>query len=190
MKKYILISFVAAALTACNNEGVNEEDSDSTTNEADSITEMPAPPQPDSAVTNFLIEAAAGGLAEVETGKTAQAKASHTDVKRFASMMVNDHTGANAQIASLADARKIELPVVPTEEKRKKATELGQQPAKKFDKAYMDMMVKDHETTIGLFERGRSKIKDQEINTFIDNTLPKLQMHLDSAKAIQQKVKQ
>ena len=39
------------------------------------------------------------------------------------------------------------------------------------------------------FEDASDDVKDSEVKTFIDNTLPKLRMHLDSAKAVQKSLK-
>ncbi|RYE40582.1 MAG: DUF4142 domain-containing protein, partial [Sphingobacteriales bacterium] len=53
--------------------------------------------------------------------------------------------------------------------------------------AYIDMQVKDHEKTVDLFENGSKNVKDTELKSFIDNTLPKLRAHLDAAKDIKKK---
>ena len=53
----------------------------------------------------------------------------------------------------------------------------------------MTAMVKDHQEAIDLFEKASGNVKDSEVKTFIDNTLPKLRMHLDSAKAVQKAIK-
>ncbi|RYY22254.1 MAG: DUF4142 domain-containing protein, partial [Chitinophagaceae bacterium] len=51
--------------------------------------------------------------------------------------------------------------------------------------SHWEYQVKDHEKTINLFEEGSRDVKDAELKTFIDQTLPKLRTHLDQAKAIQ-----
>lgn len=45
-------------------------------------------------------------------------------------------------------------------------------------------MIRAHHETIDLFEQAADNVKDAELKTFINNTLPKLRNHLDSAKAI------
>src|SRR5580704_2027496 len=58
----------------------------------------------------FAVEAANGGLAEVELGKLAQARGAATEVKDFGTMMVKDHSAANAKLIALAKGKGISLP--------------------------------------------------------------------------------
>ncbi len=55
--------------------------------------------------TEFMNEAASGGMMEVELGQLAANKAVSADVKKFAKMMVDDHTKANNELKSLADSK-------------------------------------------------------------------------------------
>ncbi len=142
----------------------------------------------DAAATNFLQKAADGGLAEVSAGQMAEGKATNEGVKRFASMMVQDHTGANAKVKELAQQRNVTLPNEPSAEHKQKMDEVSKKNGKAFDKAYMDMMVDDHKKTISLFKESMSATSDNQVKDFINTTLPKLQMHLDSATAIRNKI--
>jgi putative membrane protein len=184
-----LIAFFTAiiCLQSCNSgskDSVQEADS---TNKA-KMDQSPQALQTDEATSSFLVKAADGGMAEVNAGKMGETKSMNEEVKRFSTMMVNDHTAANAKVKSLADARNITLPVAPSAEHTKKADDLGKKTGKDFDKAYMDMMVDDHQKTIDLFEKASNDSKDEEVKTFITNTLPTLKMHLDSAKAVQKMI--
>ena len=58
---------------------------------------------------NFIKEASIGGMAEVELSKMAQ-KSENADVKRFAARMIEDHSKANEQMATVAAALGIEPP--------------------------------------------------------------------------------
>lgn len=193
MKKFIVLLFTGCIwLFACNSESANDtpdnasnSDTATKTDESSANTTVS---QPDAATTDFLKKAADGGLAEVDAGKMGEEKASNPDVKRFASMMVNDHTGANAEVKKLAGERNVELPTAPSDENKQKAAKISGRKGKEFDKAYMDMMVEDHKKTIGLFEKAQSDSKDEQVKAFIVSTLPKLKMHLDSAQAINARV--
>jgi putative membrane protein len=70
-------------------------------------------------------------------------------------------------------------------ENKRDIDDLAEKTGNDFDKAFMRKMVNDHESTINLFEKASDKVSDPEVKTFVDNTLPKLRMHLDSARAIQ-----
>ena len=53
----------------------------------------------------------------------------------------------------------------------------------------MDALVKDHQTTIDMFESAMKNTKDPDVNSFADKTLPTLRMHLDSAKSVRSSLK-
>jgi putative membrane protein len=139
----------------------------------------------DQETADFFVKAADGGMAEVAQGKMAQDKSTNAQVKEFAGMMVNDHTGANTGLKELATKKNVTLPDTVSNDHKEAAASLAKKSGKDFDKAYMDMMVKDHKKTIDLFENGSKNVKDTEVKSFIDNTLPKLRMHLEAAEKIQ-----
>lgn len=143
----------------------------------------------DSATSVFLQKAADGGLAEVVAGRMAEGKANDEGVKRFAAMMVNDHSGANQQLKDLARQRNISLPSEPSAEHKQKMHAVDQKEGKAFERAYMDMMVEDHRKTISLFRESSERSSDNPVKEFISATLPKLQMHLDSAIFIRNNLK-
>lgn len=187
-KRTSLLLALPFVLFACNNESKDSVE------KADSVNEvkqdnMDQAIVPDEESSSFLVKAANGGMAEVESGQMAQQKGTNQKVKDFASMMVHDHSAANDEVKMLAAKRNITLPDSVSDEKKQKAMELGKRTGKDFDKNFIATMVKDHEETIDLFEKASGNVKDSEVKTFVDNTLPKLRMHLDSAKAIQKVIK-
>ena len=192
MKKVTpLLIAICTVLFACNDAGTSDpvESADSSNeakmDAADSGTAATVTATPvDEASAEFFVKAADGGMAEVAAGKMAQEKSTNAKIKDFAQMMVNDHTGANAGLKELALKKNVTLPDSVSTENQKAAADLSKKTGKNFDKAYMDMQVKDHEKTVELFEKGSKDVKDTELKTFIDNTLPKLKTHLDAAKAI------
>src|SRR6476659_6762106 len=58
----------------------------------------------------FVMEAARGGMAEVEMGRLAVNKASNADVKQFGQRMVDDHGKANDELKGLASRKNVTLP--------------------------------------------------------------------------------
>lgn len=186
-----LLIAICAIVFACNDAGTSDSvDAADSSNEAKmdaadsganaSVTATPV----DEASAEFFVKAADGGMAEVAAGKIAQEKSTNVKIKDFAQMMVNDHTGANAGLKEIAMRKNVTLPDSVSTEHQKAAADLSKKTGKDFDKAYIDMQVKDHEKTVDLFEKGSKDVKDTELKTFIDNTLPKLKAHLDAAKGL------
>jgi putative membrane protein len=48
----------------------------------------------------------------------------------------------------------------------------------------MKMQVADHEKTVDLFEKASKNVKDSDVKSYVDNTLPKLKAHLEAARTL------
>ena len=114
---------------------------------------------------------------EVTMGQVAEQKAQSEDVKSFGKRMVTDHSKANDELKSIASKKGIQLP---SKEHTGKWTS---------DKAYMDMMVKDHEKDLAEFKEEASNGTDPDLKKFADDTAKIIQEHLDLAKEVQGKLK-
>ncbi len=136
---------------------------------------------------NFWSTAAQGGMAEVELAKLALQKSQNADVKKFAQMMITDHTKANDELKALAAKKNI---VLPTDIGGHKSTvdDLSKLSGADFDKEYVEAMVDDHEEDVDFFE-DKSNNSDADLKAFAAKTLPTLKKHLEDIKAIQGKMK-
>ncbi len=198
MKRIFLTLAIAFSIVAVQSCGNANNDSKKT---ADSINETKASENIDDNNTattpvavseddaKFVTEAANGGMAEVELGKLAKEKGQHLDVKAFGEMMVKDHSKANDELATLAQAKNITLPATLGTDEQNLKDELSKKSPGDFDKSYIEDMVKDHEKDIKLFEDASKNLKDTELKAFVDKTLPTLRNHLDHAKSVKDKLK-
>ena len=125
----------------------------------------------------FMKKAAKGGMMEVTMGKMAERNAQNEDVKSFGKRMVTDHSKANDELKSIASKKGFQLP---SKEHSGKWTS---------DKAYMDMMVKDHEKDRAEFKEEASSGSDPDVKKFADDTAKMVQGHLELAKETQGKLK-
>jgi putative membrane protein len=133
---------------------------------------------------DFVEDASAKGIAEIEAGKLAIAKGTAADVKSFAQMMIDDHTAANAKLRSLAEGKKLELSDDAMLMDKAKTMILHVRDGENFDKAYANNQVVAHEQTIELFQKEVKEGKDADLKKFASDTLPKLQAHLEHAKKL------
>jgi putative membrane protein len=132
----------------------------------------------------FMADAADGGMTEIKASTIAEHQASSPRIQQFASMMVTDHSKAGDQLKMLAQSKNVTLPPDISDKHQKAVDALKQKNGADFDKAYMKMMLKDHEETVHAFEQASGSVQDSSLKNFIVTTLPTLRMHLDSAKAI------
>ncbi len=139
--------------------------------------------------SKFAVEAASGGMMEVQLGELAQQKASSQRVKDFGAMMVRDHSRVNDELKSLAAMKNITLPPAPGGDHMDHIKDLSKKSGRDFDKAYMKMMVDDHKEDINAFEKADKDANDADVKAFAAKTLPILREHLDSAKAVNDALK-
>lgn len=133
---------------------------------------------------DFVEDASAKGVAEVEAGKLAEEKGTAADVKAFAAMMIKDHTAANGKLKALADKKQLKVSTDAQLLDKAKSMILELRSAKSFDQAYANNQVKAHEATIEIFEDEVKNGDDADLKGFATATLPTLKAHLDQAKAL------
>src|SRR5687768_7581725 len=125
----LLTIAAAAMLWSCNGisgEKDAPEQADSTNEAMVEGAEQGSATSPVSeADTKFAVDAANGGMAEVQLGEMAQTKGSCTQVKDYGKMMVTDHTKANDELKALAASKNITLPADVSEDKQKVAVDLS-----------------------------------------------------------------
>jgi putative membrane protein len=179
-------------LSACNNTNETTDSTDTSVSSNTSTDANTSSTSNNNVVTDekskeFLTKVANGGMAEVQMAKDAQQKATIAAVKSFAAMLERDHTAVNDQVKNFAGQRNVALPTAPSDDKQKMINDMNKMSGKAFDKDFIDMMVKNHNDGIKLFEDTKANASDVDIKNFADKTLPTLKMHLDSAKAIQKR---
>jgi putative membrane protein len=139
--------------------------------------------------TEFAVNAADGGLYEVQLGQLAVANASSEQVKKFGQSMIDDHGKANEELKTTAQQKNISIPSALSEKKQKKYDDLAQKKGADFDKDYIDMMVSDHKDDIDAFEKEAKDGKDPDLKAWASNKLPTLRHHLEMAKEAQDALK-
>ncbi len=194
MKKLILGSFLLLSIWLFQSCGGNGADNskDSVVNKdtaaamrtdtSGSVNKTKTPVDKDA--SEFASKAASGGMMEVELGQMAQQKAVSQRVKDFGAMMVQDHTAANDDLKSRVSSLNVALPSMVNEEDQKEMDKLSKKQGKDFDKAYMNMMLDDHKKDVAEFRKAADKCTEPSLKNFASKTLPVLEKHLDSAKAI------
>ncbi len=134
--------------------------------------------------TKFVDHVARDGLTEVELGQLAQQKSSNPDVKAFAQRLVQDHSQANQQLQSLAQRDNIQVPTQPDRHENEDVAKLQKLNGAAFDREFVQMQVRDHQKDIQYFQREAKQLKDPELQSFAQQTLPVLEQHLQMAQRL------
>src|ERR1044072_6349320 len=133
---------------------------------------------------DFLMDAAMGGMMEVELGRIAAQQGASDAVKQFGQRMVDDHSKANQELMSLASSKGITLPTTMDEKHHKDMTKLSSMSGADCDRAYSKMMLSDHKKDVSEFEKQSTKGTDADLKAFASKTLPTLKEHLQMANAL------
>ncbi|GGM17263.1 DUF4142 domain-containing protein [Pseudomonas asuensis] len=135
---------------------------------------------------DFINDASAKGIAEIETAKLALEKSQSADVKTFAQSMIDDHTKMNEQLQQLAQQKKLEVAdnAMLMDMAKKMILQVRDE---SFDAAYANNQVVAHEQTIEIYRNEANTGKDPELKALAQAALPKLEAHLEHAKTLQSK---
>jgi putative membrane protein len=136
----------------------------------------------------FAMEAAMGGMMEVELGRLAAQKGASDEVRQFGQRMVDDHTKGNEDLMQVASGKGMTLPTALGPKMQAEMQKLSALSGEKFDKEYVKMMVKDHRKDVGEFEKEAAGGMDADIKSFAARTLPTLQEHLRMIQRISDKM--
>ena len=146
----------------------------------------------DTAEHDFVSHAAMSNMAEIQLGHMAAKKAQHTDVKRFAQTMIDDHVKAQRQLADAAYGAGIRWPTKLDEKHRQIQQRLSKLGDEQFDREYMKAMVDGHRDVEMMLAARVSKGEAQpdpvslsaKVNQWAAKTLPDVRAHLKEAEQV------
>ena len=196
----ILAVAIAGLLAACNNNEAPDDtaigDTAGVTPDATAMDDTPPPYDATGAMTpdgamgvqtgpitdaEFYRLATESNQEEIAAGNMAAEQAQDASVKDYAEMMVTDHTAMAQQVqeaAGTADA------AAPAPDATATAGLQGKTGAD-FDRAYVDMMVMDHQKAVAIFENAAQNASTDEAKALAQGALPKLREHLERAQELQ-----
>lgn len=133
----------------------------------------------------FINDASAKGMADIEASRLAHQKTESKEVKDYAIVVINDRTTANQHLAKIA--KKLDLPVAPRDELANKAKALIPEvrDGDSFDATYAASQVQTTQKAIEQLKQEAQTTDVPELKAFVAETLPKLENHLHMARALQ-----
>jgi putative membrane protein len=133
---------------------------------------------------DFIKEVAMSDMTEIEAAKIAEQKG-NADEKKFAAMMVTDHTKTSTELKSMVTGEmKSSLPSALDDASEKKLGKLRDAKPEDFAATYDPMQVSAHKDAVSLFERYAKGGDNNALKDWAGKTLPALQHHLEMAQAL------
>jgi putative membrane protein len=130
----------------------------------------------------FLRQAASTGLADVQLGHLALARATTPEVQRLGQQMVTDATHIQQALMAVAQAKQIPLPTTLDVEQQQMVTALARQEGARFDSASMRHMLLERTTAVQRFALVAQEGHDPAITACARTTLATVQAHLQQAQ--------
>ena len=138
----------------------------------------------------FFETAASANMFEIESSKLALERSKDPGVRKFAQMMVSDHTEAGKKVSALAATKSVTLPTAMLKRHQMMLDGLKDEKAgKDFDDEYRLKMVVSHKEAVSLFDESARESKDPDIKKLAGELLPKLQMHGAEAQKLRDAAK-
>jgi putative membrane protein len=116
-------------------------------------------------------------------GKLGQQNASSPDVKQFGAKMVTDHTRLNTELGSVATSIGLTVPTDLSPQQQAEYKRLSKLSGTKFDKVYMDLMVKAHTKDLAAFQQEEASTQNQKLKKAVANAILVVKEHLNMAKS-------
>lgn len=138
--------------------------------------------------SEFLVEAAAINMKEIELGKLVENNTENQGLKSYAQMLVEEHTKANEKLKAMAKEMNISLPMDLTEDGKDAYEKLKEESGEEFNKEYVNMMIKGHEEAIDEMEEAVEEANSEKVRAWATDMLPKLREHLAKAKDFKEKL--
>jgi putative membrane protein len=132
--------------------------------------------------SQFAMQAAQGGMAEVQTARLALTKSRNATVQTFARRMIADHTPNNAQLASIMRSEGLTVPTTVDPNSRAMMTRLQALSGRAFDRAYVIGQVRAHGQMQILMQAEINGGRDARLKAYARTTLTAVNMHLSMAK--------
>lgn len=134
---------------------------------------------------NFLLRAASDGMFELEAARLAADQAKDEAVKRYAAMLVEQHSSAHQELASLAQSKGLSLPTNLSGGKRRQLDRLKRAKGEEFDAIFVQTVgVRDHRGDVNRYRNISRTAKDADVKAWATKMLPSLEQHMSEARSL------
>ena len=146
------------------------------------------PPSVSAADQDFTMKTMQGHLGEVNTARIALQKSDNSEVRDYANMIQSDHNNALKTLSDLMTDKNVPQARTLAPEIQQDISRMNNLTGPEFDREFINMMVQDHQETVEMFRDHLAIVQNPDVKEYIEDLLPKLEMHLDKGKQIQSKL--
>jgi len=155
--------------------------------------------------SNFVRDVTELNATEIDLSRDAADRSTNPEVKKFAQMVITDHTAAGDKLSSVVASNNIPAAPANTDKAEHKREDLDKKQGADFDRAYIDAMIDGHDKLMSKLDsrvdkQGSGDIATvvpeksdnavtQSINQWAADTYTAAKGHRDQAKALKDTLK-
>lgn len=135
----------------------------------------------------FLTKASSSSSLKIAAGNLAVQKGQADNVQDYGEEIIKEHSSISEEMKELAVANNWIITDDLLSTHKQQLSQLQQQQVSEFDLAFAKLMVNAHEEAVNLFRIAsvnENEVYDTDVQTFAQETLPILELHLIEAKEI------
>lgn len=162
---------------------------------ADTTTNVAGPNQPGGgnraelrADAEFIRDVGADNTMQIALGELARKKAKNREVRDFAERLIEDHTRIQEQWNAMAARNGMPSKPGMGRRHREKIEQLNDVGGRKFDRAYMTLMIQQHQDEVSYWQKEGRASRSTQVRALVNRGLPTLEQHLAQSKQIGRKV--
>jgi len=130
----------------------------------------------------FMMSAARDGIFHVEAGKLAVQRGATEGVKKFGQHAIEHHTQINDELAQLASKKGVTLPKKMDKKEQEALDKIAKLSGPDFDKAYLEMEIRDHSKDLSAFRKEAKDGKDPDVKAWATKAVAAIEEHLKMAR--------
>lgn len=187
-----LIASAALAVAACSGEGAEQRAPDQTMAPVNAAQDATAAVVGAGSAAlaslntaDFVAAAAQSDMYEIESSKMAVGRSSNAEVKRFAQMMIDNHTKTTAELKTLiAGVEDAVIPATLDQRRQGLLDNLRGASQADFDATYLDQQSNAHREALAVMEGYARGGDNAGLKAFAAKTAPIVKGHLDQVTAL------
>ncbi len=184
---YLLAASVAfLSLAACDRSGDQAADTNIDVAAANDMAGNETATAP--AAADFVSQAAASDLYEIEAGQLAAEKATDGDIKAFGQMLATDHRRSSEELKAAAGGLgpAVSVPTALPTDKQARIDALRAANGAEFDRLFLTQQVEAHSAALELLNSYASGGDAEPLKAFAAKAAPVVEGHLEKARTLQQ----
>ena len=131
---------------------------------------------------DFVHDVAIANMAEIDLARLALQQSTNADVKKFAQMMIDDHTKAGDELKGIAQRKNFAWPAALPPDAVALKDKLSKLNGAAFDRAYIDEMVKGPTAVLAEVKKEAQSGSDPDVKAWATKASSSVQAHLTHAQ--------